>query len=198
MSMISDNWSYARAKLDSGLTYAACAHATGINENTLREALPGYAPAPRPAPAMAVNNFAKGRAAIMSASAHDLAKMLDMAFNRLATISPRFAADFLAGTEPAALLSPPAEKRPVPVPMTKERLWRVVDEVAASHGLTRAEMLTDCREAKYAHARQEAFWSLRQLDPRPSFPAIGRLVNRDHSTVLYGALAHERRMRAEA
>lgn len=196
MSTISENWSYARDKLASGLSYAAVSRATGINEITLREALRGYAPAPRPAPAVTVNNLAKGHAAIMGAPAHDLATLLTTAFSRLVVISPRLAADFLASVAPPPepQPSPPPSPKPLPRPMTKDRLWEVVDAVAKRHGLKRSDLLSDSREAKYVHARQEAFWRLRQLDPQPSFPAIGRLMKRDHTTVLHGVRAHERRM----
>lgn len=78
------------------------------------------------------------------------------------------------------------------------RGWKEVTlEVANHYGLTWDEILGPAREHRVAHPRQEAF-ALIWAQGRLSLPAIGRRFNgRDHTTVLHGVRAHEKRL-AEA
>ena len=74
---------------------------------------------------------------------------------------------------------------------------KIVAEVARARGLTVQEILTRTRKRRIAHARQEAMWELRQRT-RLSLPQIAERLNlKDHTTVLWGVRAHERRL-AEA
>lgn len=77
-------------------------------------------------------------------------------------------------------------------------MWQsILREVAAKHGFTVPEMLSARQDRKLAAARQEAMWRMSK-ETTMSLPAIGRRLGRDHSTVLYGIRAHERRLRERA
>lgn len=72
----------------------------------------------------------------------------------------------------------------------------IIAEVAERHNLTPADLSGERRTRLIAAARQEAMYELRQRT-RLSTPQIGRyLGGRDHTTVLYGILAHQRRIGA--
>lgn len=74
---------------------------------------------------------------------------------------------------------------------------RIIAQVAEQHGLTAAELLGATRVRSIAYARQEAMWRISRELGR-SLPEIGRMMGgRDHTTVLHGIRAHERRL-AEA
>ena len=73
----------------------------------------------------------------------------------------------------------------------------VVAAVAMKHGLTLPEIMGADRRHHVAHARQEAFWVLRDTYPEMSLPAIGRMFGKDHTTVLHGIRQHEKRRAAE-
>ena len=51
---------------------------------------------------------------------------------------------------------------------------------------------------KAAHTRHRIWWRIRQTKNRrglsPSFPQIGLWFGRDHTTIMLGSKAHERRM----
>jgi chromosomal replication initiation ATPase DnaA len=73
-------------------------------------------------------------------------------------------------------------------------LLEVVDAVCALRGVTRTEVCGRRRTRAIALARHELWWCLREhLERFYSFPEIARLFECDHSTVLYGVAAHERR-----
>ena len=69
----------------------------------------------------------------------------------------------------------------------------IVREVAQKHGLSPLDLSGPRRLAPVVVARQEAMWRMRR-ETRLSFPQIGRIVGRDHSTVIYGIRAHAKRM----
>lgn len=72
----------------------------------------------------------------------------------------------------------------------------VLTAVAIKHGLTLSEIMGKDRRHHVAHARQEAFWVLKQTYPEMSLPAIGRMFGKDHTTVLHGIRQHEKRRAA--
>lgn len=51
----------------------------------------------------------------------------------------------------------------------------------------------ECRERKFAHARQIAMYLSRKLTPK-SYPQIGKVFKRDHTTIIYGVEAVEKPM----
>lgn len=83
-----------------------------------------------------------------------------------------------------------AAAAPRPAPLT------ILAEFAATRGLTLDELRGPDRGRIVAHARQDAMLLLSEAT-RLSKSQIGRLFNRDHTTVLYGLkAARERRWRA--
>lgn len=71
---------------------------------------------------------------------------------------------------------------------------RIARSVAKAHGVSYREMLSQRRQKHLVHARQHAMWELRKHTSL-SMPSIGRLLGgRDHTTILYGLRAHEKRM----
>lgn len=72
---------------------------------------------------------------------------------------------------------------------------RIIQFVADRHRITFEQITSKSRKRKYAHPRQEAMWELRQ-DGRWSFPQIGRLFHRDHTTAIHACRQVEKR-RAE-
>lgn len=72
----------------------------------------------------------------------------------------------------------------------------VLFDVAQAHSTTVEAIRSPSRLRRHAYARQEACARLRRLSwcgDVPSYPQIGRWLNRDHSTVIYGARQHEAR-----
>lgn len=79
-----------------------------------------------------------------------------------------------------------------------------IDVALASHpGVMRREIMSKARHRRVVHARQEVMWLLRSMTwddgaPRYSLPGIARALGiADHTTVLHGVRAHERRMLEE-
>lgn len=88
-------------------------------------------------------------------------------------------------------------------------LHEVAFYVAAKHGVSVADLTIPHGEEgamrwDVSHPRQEAYWlasKQRRSDDkrRHSLPQIGRFFGgRDHSTVIFGIRAHEKRMASEA
>lgn len=82
--------------------------------------------------------------------------------------------------------------------------WRpIVVAVAERHGLTIDDLLGGRRTQDVSEARHEAMWVIRNVlkddgNPRWSLPTIGRIFNRDHTTVLWGVRAHQALLDAAA
>lgn len=74
------------------------------------------------------------------------------------------------------------------------RARSIVADVAGRHGLTFANLIARGRCRKVVRARQEAMWALRHQPKLYSYPAIGRLFKRDHSTIIHGVAKHAERM----
>jgi hypothetical protein len=82
-----------------------------------------------------------------------------------------------------------------PVPLTLppgEGFGRVASAVAAEFGVTLEDLLGERRHAPIAEARQVAM-ALGQRCCGYSLPRIGRLLRRDHTTVLHGIRTVARR-----
>ncbi len=62
----------------------------------------------------------------------------------------------------------------------------VVDAVARACALGREDLLGRGQARPFARARHLAMYLVRELCPGASLPAIGHLLDRDHTTVLYG------------
>jgi chromosomal replication initiation ATPase DnaA len=63
----------------------------------------------------------------------------------------------------------------------------VADFVAQRHGMTFERLCVSSHRRSLARPRQIAMYTIRQLCPHMSLPAMGRLMGgRDHTTVLHG------------
>lgn len=86
-------------------------------------------------------------------------------------------------------------------PTATPSMASMVKEVADKHGLSVWDLKGYSRKRAVAHPRQEFMWRARQFrrpdgSYRYSLHQLGRFLGgRDHSTIHYGAEAHEARMR---
>lgn len=71
--------------------------------------------------------------------------------------------------------------------------YGVAIAVAREHGITTERMLSRDHRPPAASARF-SFWFELHEEHRLSYPEIGRLVDRDHTTVRSGVLTHARRL----
>lgn len=62
---------------------------------------------------------------------------------------------------------------------------RIIAQVAACHGITVEEILGPSRKMAIITARQDAMVEVFLARPDLSFPMIGRIFHRDHSTVVH-------------
>jgi chromosomal replication initiator protein len=75
----------------------------------------------------------------------------------------------------------------------------IVAEVAAAHRMPVADLMGRNKSRRYALARHEAMWRIRQVTwadgvtPRYSLPQIGRYFDRDHTTVIAACNRHLKR-----
>lgn len=72
----------------------------------------------------------------------------------------------------------------------------IIADVAGAHGLPVSALLTRSQQRSVVYPRQEAMWRLRNAG-RWSYPQIGGLFNRDHTTVIHSCRAYEARLRGE-
>jgi chromosomal replication initiation ATPase DnaA len=71
----------------------------------------------------------------------------------------------------------------------------LVDEVCKRRGVTLDEVCGRTRSRAVSYARQEVWWRIRHHPERAySYPEIARLFARDHTTIIAGISAHERRV----
>ena len=75
----------------------------------------------------------------------------------------------------------------------KDIIARIKRECAGKHGVTVAEIDGPRRAAKIIRARHEAMWRARN-ETGLSFPSLGKLFYRDHTSVMWGIRQHEARM----
>lgn len=75
---------------------------------------------------------------------------------------------------------------------TDPTMAEIAAQVAAERRISVSEMKGARRDALLAQARQEAMWLMRQQG-RWTLPQIGRFFSRDHTTVIHGIRAHEKR-----
>lgn len=83
------------------------------------------------------------------------------------------------------------------IPPPRATMRSIAVRVAEKHGLTWEQMLDRTRVRRVAWARQEAMYEMREIGMW-SFPQIAIALNlKDHTTIIYGADAHERRMNGQ-
>jgi chromosomal replication initiation ATPase DnaA len=82
----------------------------------------------------------------------------------------------------------------VPDQLRARDLLTLVSDVCKRRGVTLDEVCGRARSQAISRARQEVWWRIRHHPERSySYPEIARLFARDHSTILAGISAHERR-----
>lgn len=71
----------------------------------------------------------------------------------------------------------------------------IAQEVASKHGCSLEEFKGARALHSIAHPRQEAMWRMRE-ELGKSWGEIARFFNRDHTTIIHGYRAHQRRLEA--
>ncbi len=74
-----------------------------------------------------------------------------------------------------------------------EEAVAIIQGVCARSNITTTLLLGNCRARRLAWPRQEAYWRC-YYEAGMSLMEIGRLFKRDHTTVLYGMRAHQKRV----
>lgn len=75
--------------------------------------------------------------------------------------------------------------------------WKdILRQVSGRHGIPTDVILSEARQPKIVAARHEAMFLLNKKKGMAA-AAVGRRMNRDHSTVLHGVKKHIARMAAE-
>ena len=79
--------------------------------------------------------------------------------------------------------------------MPSDKYAMVIQNVAAKHKITYENIMSQSKEGIINAARQEAYWSLHALGL--SSAQVGRIMKRDHTTILHGIKQHEARVLRE-
>lgn len=67
---------------------------------------------------------------------------------------------------------------------------QIIKDVATKRGVSFADVMGGSREATINLTRQEAMYEVYIQRPNLSYPAIGTVFNRDHTTCLHGVRKH--------
>lgn len=70
----------------------------------------------------------------------------------------------------------------------------LLHKILAERGVSLVDLLSERRNRYLVAVRHEVMWRLRR-ETSMSMPEIGRLMGRDHTSVLNGIRAHEQRMK---
>lgn len=81
-------------------------------------------------------------------------------------------------------------------PNSRKRANEIIREVCELKGCTVEEVKSKARTQHVAWVRQDCMLALRE-NTRMSLPSIGRMFNRDHTTVMWG-IKQSKKRRAEA
>lgn len=76
--------------------------------------------------------------------------------------------------------------------MRRDEYMNVIEQICIEYGVALHEVMGDSRVHDYVYARQACFYALQKMGL--SSTQIGRLMSRDHSTVLYGIRVHKERV----
>lgn len=91
---------------------------------------------------------------------------------------------------------------PAPVvPRPTSTMRSILEDVCAKHRLSVREVTGESRYIHLVRARQNFMWLCRQVKNsdgscRYSLPQIGNFLGMDHTTILHGVRAHEKRLQA--
>lgn len=122
--------------------------------------------------------------------ARAIAKMLGRAVEDVLPFMPADEPD--PAPVPVPAIAPPAASEIVSIKPLPKVVKDIVIAVARRRGLCPSDILGPSRLQATSHARQEVMWELHRLG-RFSLHQIGGFMGRDHTTVLTGARAHEKR-----
>jgi len=86
---------------------------------------------------------------------------------------------------------PKIEQKPRFIRNFKER---IIHECADEYGVTVEDVLGVARKNQVVLARRKAAW-LFWKNTKMSYPQIGRLLNKDHSTIIYAVRTYEKELR---
>lgn len=75
--------------------------------------------------------------------------------------------------------------------------YRIILHISEALGVSLADMRASTRKAEIVRARQAAMWALRHHTTL-SYPEIGRLFDRDHTTVIHAVARIDGARRANA
>lgn len=76
--------------------------------------------------------------------------------------------------------------------LPSERYALIIRRVAEKYGMDVEDILSDCKNREYTVPRQEAYYDLHKMGL--SAQHIGKLMRRDHTTVLHGIQQHKNRL----
>jgi len=75
-------------------------------------------------------------------------------------------------------------------------VWReILDTVSQEHNISVRDIIGDGRFRQIVIARHDAMWRMKQAGM--TYASIGRRLNRDHATVMWGVARHEKRLAAK-
>jgi chromosomal replication initiation ATPase DnaA len=74
---------------------------------------------------------------------------------------------------------------------------KIITEVIHKHGLTRVQLRSKCQTPQYVAARQELAYRLRE-ELALSYPQIGEILGKDHSTIMHSCRRYAAKLAAEA
>lgn len=74
-----------------------------------------------------------------------------------------------------------------------EETREIMEEIAAKYGVSYAALTGGSRKRGPSHARQEAWAVIRERKPHLSYPTLGRIFWRHHSTIMRGLRDHQKR-----
>jgi len=78
---------------------------------------------------------------------------------------------------------------------SKAKIAAVIRDTAEKYGITEKELLSTSRKKKFVSPRQEAIYRIRN-EVQKSMPEIGRIFDRDHTTILHALEKHAERIKA--
>lgn len=85
-----------------------------------------------------------------------------------------------------------AAKRKEVAEQTRGPVHRIIAEVAAAHNLTPADITGQRRARVLSMPRQEAMYRA-MMETNLTYPAVGLIFKRDHTTILHGVRVHASR-----
>lgn len=97
---------------------------------------------------------------------------------------PPMAVGGVAGPTGVVIPAPTVKSGLTPLVDTKQSYMNMLQWVAKKHGLDPMMIQNGGRQKKLVAARHELWWRVR-TELNYSFPRIGRLAHRDHTTVMY-------------